>query len=353
MNPIHERTTSLSFLCASLVIATLSLSIVGVFSAEPVAASGASFTVADNDPAPSVLAPSSASASTTVPVEAAVVPSTTVPVEAAVVPSTTVPVEATEDLAITMAAPIDRHDHDHGDSVPEAAATSEPQRPTERALSVPEPAGEILSCTIQIAVEPSLRSPAATALATLNAELVNVNLELSNSGVVTIRFGGEWPADVGALGWTDPSKRSILINPNHPGSTMEPALAEVIAHELGHVLISPAHVNDGTILDPNLDGQIRIGEADRSALATLTCDALGSERRALSTSPLKGLVVELAQRGGRRSENRDLVIRANLGYLTSVDLDGFREHGLIGWHRERFDKLIEQGRAGLRRGHRH
>lgn len=152
---------------------------------------------------------------------------------------------------------------------------AEPPAHAGRSLSLPEPAEPIEQCTIQVSVEASLRGPASAALAALNVELVNVRLELSNSGTVTIGFGGEWPADVAALGWTDPTRRSILINPNHPGSTMEPALAEVIAHELGHVLIGAAHVSDGTILDPSLDGQIRIGDADRDALGSCTCETLG------------------------------------------------------------------------------
>ena len=280
MKPAPERTTSLSFLAASLVIATLSLSIVGAFSAQPVSASPlASAVIANEDLAEEdvvavtttnvvAVAPSS-STSTSSTSTSTTSTSTTVALAA----SKTTPTTAAATTLPAIAA-ADGHKHE-GRAQLDVEADSETEVPQDRSLSVPEPTQAIEKCTIPIAAESTLRSATSNALNALNAELVHVRLVLATSGTVTIGFGGEWPADVAALGWTDPSKRSILINPNHPGSTMEPALAEVIAHELGHVLIGAAHVSDGTILDPSLDGQIRIGDADRDALGSCTCETLG------------------------------------------------------------------------------
>ena len=275
MKPAPERTTSLSFLAASLVIATLSLSIVGAFSAQPVSASPlASAVIANED-----LAEEDVVAVTTTNV-VAVAPSSSTSTSSTST-STTVALAASKTTPTTVAATTlpaiaaaDGHKHE-GRAQLDVEADSETEVPQDRSLSVPEPTPAIEKCTIPIAAESTLRSATSNALNALNAELVHVRLVLATSGTVTIGFGGEWPADVAALGWTDPSKRSILINPNHPGSTMEPALAEVIAHELGHVLIGAAHVSDGTILDPSLDGQIRIGDADRDALGSCTCETLG------------------------------------------------------------------------------
>ncbi len=285
MKPAPERTTSLSFLAASLVIATLSLSIVGAFSAQPVSASPlASAVIANEDLAEEdvvavtttnvvAVAPSSSTSTSSTSTSSTSTSSTSTSTTVALAASKTTPTTAAATTLPAIAA-ADGHKHE-GRAQLDVEADSETEVPQDRSLSVPEPTQAIEKCTIPIAAESTLRSATSNALNALNAELVHVRLVLATSGTVTIGFGGEWPADVAALGWTDPSKRSILINPNHPGSTMEPALAEVIAHELGHVLIGAAHVSDGTILDPSLDGQIRIGDADRDALGSCTCETLG------------------------------------------------------------------------------
>lgn len=139
---------------------------------------------------------------------------------------------------------------------------------------VAAPAKDVV-CTVAVVTDPVLVEPVETALRAVNAEMPHVRLVIAETGPLSIRFGGEWPADQPALGWTDPAGRSILINPDHPAVTMNRALAEVITHELGHVLIGPDHVNDGTMLDSRLDGQIRIGDDDRRVLSSLSCEVLG------------------------------------------------------------------------------
>lgn len=150
-------------------------------------------------------------------------------------------------------------------------------------IPTPEPAAGLQSlaavtaepCTVAVATETSLRGPTATALASINAVTPNIAFVVADRGPISIGHGGEWPADKPPLGWTAPDRRTILINPNHPASLIDAALADVIVHELGHVLISTAHVHDGTILDPHIDGRISIGTTDRAYLGELTCADLG------------------------------------------------------------------------------
>ncbi len=92
------------------------------------------------------------------------------------------------------------------------------------------------------------------------------------AGPITIYYGGEWPTDPRALGWTAPDQLTVLINPDHPAVDVEGVLAEIIAHELAHVLLGASHVSDGTLLDPSLNGQIVIGDMDHLDLAALTCE---------------------------------------------------------------------------------
>ena len=130
-------------------------------------------------------------------------------------------------------------------------------------------------CPVNVATEPSLRGPTASALAAINGVTPHLRFTVADAGPISISFGGEWPVAQPPLGWTAPDRRTILINPDHPGSTIDAALADIIVHELGHVLIGPAHVDDGTVLDPQIDGRISIGAADRAFLGELTCADLG------------------------------------------------------------------------------
>ena len=126
-----------------------------------------------------------------------------------------------------------------------------------------------------VATEVGLRGPTTTALTALNEVMSNLRLVVADVGPISIAHGGEWPVVQPPLGWTAPDRRTILINPDHPGSLIDAALADVIVHEFGHVLIGPAHVDDGTVLDPHIDGQITFGPADRAYLGELTCADLG------------------------------------------------------------------------------
>ncbi len=128
---------------------------------------------------------------------------------------------------------------------------------------------------MSVATESSLRGPTATALAAINEVTPHLHFVVADVGPISIAHGGEWPVSQPPLGWTAPDRRTILINPDHPASLIDVALADVIVHELGHVLISTAHVSDGTILDPKIDGLITIGPSDSSYLADLTCADLG------------------------------------------------------------------------------
>lgn len=188
------------------------------------------------------------------------------PVIGPVIATTTTAVEP--DPAVTPMEP---------DPPAEASSETSPEVPPGvEAWSGPQPlAAEPVRCPIAVATEPSLRGPTATALAAINEVATNIVLVVADSGPISISHGGEWPVERPPLGWTAPDRRTVLINPDHPASSIEPALADVIAHELGHVLISTGHVNDGTILDPNIDGRIVIGRLDREFLASLTCSDLG------------------------------------------------------------------------------
>ncbi len=142
------------------------------------------------------------------------------------------------------------------------------------AQDVEEPAAPS-PCVVHVGVEPSLHGPASVALDQISAAAPLIDFVLADTGPVTISHGGEWPTDPVPFGWTAPDRRTILINADHPFHSIDEALAEVIAHELGHVLIGPDHVHDGTLLDPRLDGRINIGPADHAVLSDLTCSDLG------------------------------------------------------------------------------
>lgn len=142
----------------------------------------------------------------------------------------------------------------------------------------PEPAPEPapVGCTLAVSTDVALQDAARQALAAIAPALDEISLSLVDSGgMVTVSFGGEWGGPVPQLGWTAPDRRTILINPDHPLIHQPPAMVDVIAHEMGHVLIGPDHVHDGTLLDPHLDGVVRLGEEDLRHLDALTCDSLG------------------------------------------------------------------------------
>lgn len=127
-------------------------------------------------------------------------------------------------------------------------------------------------CAIGIAVEPRLQPAVAAAIDSLQEYFDEVELTLANDGSAVIRYGGEWPVDEPpALAWTDVDVALILINPEHPYSTVETVLTEVVVHELAHLLINEPHTDDLTLLDPQLDGQIIVGHHDRSALNAIDC----------------------------------------------------------------------------------
>lgn len=141
-----------------------------------------------------------------------------------------------------------------------------------------QPPADDATCDVVVWVQPALRPAAQDALAVLAPTLGKVELRIGDNGAagdVSIRFGGEWPTHQPQLGWTAPDRRTVLINPDHPFVDHPSALAEVIAHEMGHVLIGPGHVGDGTLLDPHLDGVITLGDADVRELGALTCADLG------------------------------------------------------------------------------
>ena len=163
-------------------------------------------------------------------------------------------------------------------SSPRPAATPDPAPSGADAVpaSGPQPlAAAPERCPVAVATAPSLRRPTGTALDAINEVTANIVFVVADSGPISIDHGGEWPLVRPPLGWTAPDRRTILINPDHPASQIDSALADVIVHELGHVLISTAHVSDGTILDPNIDGRIVIGPQDRAYLSELTCGDLG------------------------------------------------------------------------------
>ncbi len=130
-------------------------------------------------------------------------------------------------------------------------------------------------CQVSVSADRGLEAWVDAAIAELAPALDNIDLHLiDRGGAVTIGFGGEWPVDRPQLGWTAPDRQTILINRQHPLSSRGVAMIDVIAHEFGHVLIGPKHVDDGTLLDPHIDGVIRLGDDDLQALSTLTCDDL-------------------------------------------------------------------------------
>lgn len=130
------------------------------------------------------------------------------------------------------------------------------------------------NCRIGVAAEPALESATVGAIATLNDALGHVELVLDERGAVSVNFGGDWPVDYAPLGWTDSDRQTILLNPEHPGSRIDLILVEIIAHELGHVLLGPDHANDGTLMDPSLDGVVVLGGDDYTQLGELRCSAL-------------------------------------------------------------------------------
>ncbi|MGI9607161.1 MAG: hypothetical protein ACR2P0_13575 [Acidimicrobiales bacterium] len=130
-------------------------------------------------------------------------------------------------------------------------------------------------CGLHVVVDPALGQVAGTAFDVLNAAMPMVELRAAAVGPVSIAFGGEWPSDPAPLAWTSPDRRTVLVNPDHPATANDSALAEVIAHEFGHVLLGGQHTTDGTLLDPQLDGVITIGDADRAALRSMTCSGIG------------------------------------------------------------------------------
>ena len=157
---------------------------------------------------------------------------------------------------------------------PQAHETPAPQADAPESEPAPEPAP--VGCTLTVSTDVALQDTARQALAAIAPALDEISLTLVDSGgMVTVSFGGEWTGPVPQLGWTAPDRRTILINPDHPLIHQPPAMVDVIAHEMGHVLIGPDHVHDGTLLDPHLDGVVRLGEEDLRHLDALTCDSLG------------------------------------------------------------------------------
>ncbi len=135
-----------------------------------------------------------------------------------------------------------------------------------------EPPPVATGCVVSVTADPMVRAWAESAIAELEHALDEIELRLADrDGVITVGFGGEWPVDQPQLGWTAPDRRTILLNPDHPLAARDAAMIDVIAHEFGHVLIGPDHVDDGTLLDPHLDGTVRLGPTDLAALDALDC----------------------------------------------------------------------------------
>ncbi len=148
-------------------------------------------------------------------------------------------------------------------------ATTEPTAPTSAETPVDR-------CTIGFEVNLGNQTPAAhDAIAQLDRATSNIDLVVDGASDITIAYGGEWPTDPAPLGWTSPDATQILINPDHPLANEASVIAEIVSHELGHVFIGPDHVSDGSLLDPQLNGQVVFSESDRAALRTVTCADLG------------------------------------------------------------------------------
>ncbi len=132
------------------------------------------------------------------------------------------------------------------------------------------------TCSLSFAIDlGSMTDAAVGALGDLNRATSNIDLVMDGGATVEIRFGGEWPTDAAPLGWTSPDGRQILINPDHPYANEPAVIHEIVSHELGHVLIGPQHVADGSLLDPRLNGQVMLNDSDRAALSAVTCADLG------------------------------------------------------------------------------
>jgi hypothetical protein len=121
----------------------------------------------------------------------------------------------------------------------------------------------------------AMTDAAVAALDLLNDATPLVELRPMDNGPVNVRFGGVWPTAPAPLGWTSGDGRQILINPDHPFAGEPAIITEIVSHELGHVLLGPAHVNDGSLLDPQLNGQVMLSDSDRTQLSSITCPELG------------------------------------------------------------------------------
>jgi len=133
-------------------------------------------------------------------------------------------------------------------------------------------------CAVTFAVELSQQTDAAVdAIRSLDRATSHIDLVIDADADADIRinYGGEWPTAPAPLGWTSPDRTQILINPDHPFANEPAVIYEIVSHELGHVFIGPQHVADGSLLDPQLNGQVMLNDSDHAALSSVTCADLG------------------------------------------------------------------------------
>lgn len=194
----------------------------------------------------STVPPSAALARTTAP-STTIAPTPTAPAPTTVAPTTTAPAPPTTESGT-------------------AAVAGSSATPTTQVVDT--------ACSIGFSVAlGAMTDPALTAIAQINRAMSNI--ELVSGTDVSITFGGEWPTDSAPLGWTSGDGSQILINPDHPYANEPSVILEIVTHELGHIFIGPQHVSDGSILDPQLNGQVMFSESDRATLSTITCADLG------------------------------------------------------------------------------
>lgn len=131
-------------------------------------------------------------------------------------------------------------------------------------------------CAVTFAIDLGEQTEAGVdAIGTLDRATSHIDLLVGADADIQISYGGDWPTAPAPLGWTSPDRTQILINPDHPFANDPAVIFEIVSHELGHVFIGPQHVADGSLLDPQLNGQVMLNDRDRAALSSVTCADLG------------------------------------------------------------------------------